>query len=209
MVHFTCPTISSAFHCSSHFVLKIDHFHYVSVENHRWKYGQEGFMWNPNIKAINVTKLVQMIFNSWFGYFEFGGYLPRGVTLSNRTSCRDLIPVNWSTRTWSIIQPEISSTKLHGPLFTCSITHSSFSANLCLCFSCIFIFLDILNMPKMGYAYYAKHNMPKMFLFSFVFNIKMATQKFTSLIHFLKMHTDMSAVTMQSNKIVSNEIKDS
>ena len=71
-----------------------------------------------------------------------------------------------------------------------------------LCFSCIFIFLDILNMSKMVYAYYAKHNMPELFLFSSVFNIKMATQKFTNLIIFLKMHTDMSAVTIQPNKIV-------
>ena len=31
------------------------------------KYGQEGFfllMWNPNIKAINITKLVKMLFNT-------------------------------------------------------------------------------------------------------------------------------------------------
>lgn len=54
----------------------------------------------------------------------------------------------------------------------------------------------------MVYAYYAKHNMPELFLFSSVFNIKMATQKFTNLIIFLKMHTDMSAVTIQPNKIV-------
>ena len=36
-----------------------------SVENHMWKYGQEGFfayiMWNPNIKIISMTKLVQII----------------------------------------------------------------------------------------------------------------------------------------------------
>ena len=25
-------------------------------------------VWNPNIKAMNITKLVQMPFNSWFGY---------------------------------------------------------------------------------------------------------------------------------------------
>ena len=32
-----------------------------------WKYAQEGFfslMWNPNIKAIDITKLVQMIFST-------------------------------------------------------------------------------------------------------------------------------------------------
>ena len=32
-----------------------------------WKYNQAGFfsqlMWNPNIKVMNITKLVQMIFS--------------------------------------------------------------------------------------------------------------------------------------------------
>ena len=37
----------------------------------------------------------------------------------------------------------------------------------------------------------------------------MATQKFTNFESFLKMHTDMTALTKQSNKIVSNEVKDS
>ena len=45
------------------------------------------------------------------------------------------------------------------------------------------------------------------------FNIKMATQKFTIfdkiLFVFFLMHTDMTSVTIQSNKIVSNEVKDS
>ena len=37
-------------------------------------------MWNPNIKVINVTKLVQMIFSTWFAYFESVGFLHGGVT---------------------------------------------------------------------------------------------------------------------------------
>ena len=36
----------------------------------------------------------------------------------------------------------------------------------------------------------------------------MATHKFTDFDVFLKMHTDMTAVTMQSNRIVSNDVKD-
>ena len=36
----------------------------------------------------------------------------------------------------------------------------------------------------------------------------MATQKFTNFEVFLKMHADMTTVTIQSNKLVSNEIKD-
>ena len=31
-------------------------------------------IWNPNIKVINITKLVQVIFNAWFGYLENGSY---------------------------------------------------------------------------------------------------------------------------------------
>ena len=30
-----------------------------------------------HIKALNITKLVQMIFSTWFGYFEYVGYLPQ------------------------------------------------------------------------------------------------------------------------------------
>ena len=55
--------------------------------------------------------------------------------------------------------------------------------------------------------------MPEMLLDFSIFNIKMATQKFTSfdkiLFVFFLMHTDMTSVTIQSNKIVSNEVKES
>ena len=30
------------FSCLSQFILKMEHFHYISVENHMWKYDQEG-----------------------------------------------------------------------------------------------------------------------------------------------------------------------
>ena len=46
-----------------------------------------------------------------------------------------------------------------------------------------------------------------MLLFSFIFSIKIATQKFTS-VDFFKMHVDMTAVTIQSNNTVFNEVKD-
>ena len=36
----------------------------------------------------------------------------------------------------------------------------------------------------------------------------MATQKFTNFGKFFLMHTDMTAVTIQSNKIVSSEVND-
>ena len=36
----------------------------------------------------------------------------------------------------------------------------------------------------------------------------MAIQKFINFDKFFEMHSDMTAVTIQSNKIVSNEVKD-
>ena len=49
--------------------------------------------------------------------------------------------------------------------------------------------------------------MLKYCVFSSIFNIKMAAQKCTNFDKFFKMHTDMTAVTIQSNKVVSNEVK--
>ena len=50
--------------------------------------------------------------------------------------------------------------------------------------------------------------MLKCCFFSSIFIINMAIQKFTSFGKFFLMHTDMTAVLMQSNKIVSSEVKD-
>ena len=59
-----------------------------------------------------------------------------------------------STQLWSIVQWEISSTKLHKPLLTHLISHSTFSIcctnHFFVCFSCVFTFLEII-----------KHNMLK------------------------------------------------
>ena len=159
-------------------------------------------MWNPNIKAIHITKLVQMIFKAWFGYFECIFYLPRGMMLIVLNYCFDLIAVNfnWSTQLWSIIQWEICSTKLLKPLLTRSISPSTFSihcTNLFLRFSYVFTFLEII-----------KHNMPKMLLFSSIFNVKMATQKFTNFDKFFfLMYADMTAVTYNLTKLFRMKLK--
>ena len=50
--------------------------------------------------------------------------------------------------------------------------------------------------------------MPKMLPILFHLNIKMAAQKFANYDKFFKMHTDMTAVTIQFNKIILNEVKD-
>ena len=65
-----------------------------------------------------------------------------------------------------------STKKLHKPLKTRSISHSTFSINCTNCFlrfSCVFTFLETI-----------KHSMPKMLHISFIFNVKMAAQKFTN-----------------------------
>ena len=93
VAHFACRTISSAPHYytvsnfshPSQFVLKTEHFPHVSVENHMQKYSQRAFFHltfvDPDNKVINLTKLVQIIFSAWCGYFEYVSYLPHGITL--------------------------------------------------------------------------------------------------------------------------------
>ena len=56
-------------------------------------------MWNPNIKAINITKLVQIIFSTWFGHFEYVGYLPHGIPFIVLSYCLDLITINFKRST--------------------------------------------------------------------------------------------------------------
>ena len=87
--------------------------------------------------------------------FEYVCYVPHGIMLIILNLCLDLMAINfnWSAQPWSIIQREISSMKLCKPLLTHSISHSTFSiycTKLCLHFSCIVTFLEII-----------KHNMPK------------------------------------------------
>ena len=88
----------------------------------------------------------------------------------------------------------ISTKKLRKSLLTCSVTqhllhavHKSFFA-----FRCIFTFFKTI-----------KHKC----CISSIFNIKMAAQKFTNFDKLL-MYADMTAITIQYNKIVLNEVKD-
>ena len=93
----------------------------------------------------------------------------------------------------------VNSTKnLHKPfLYIRLVTAPSPSTvQTSLCFSCVFTFLEI-----------KKHNNAEN-VFSSISSIKMDAQKFANFDKFLKMHADMTAVTIQSNKIVSNEVKD-
>ena len=159
---------------------------------------------DPMQSKQNITKLMQMVFNAWFGYFEYVGYLPRGITLIILNECLDLIAINfnWSTGPWSIIQWEISSTKFHKLLFD-MFNQSQHHFHMLykpffVCFRCIHTFLEII-----------KHNVLKMLLFLPWSVLKWLHRNSPILVSFfLKMHADMTAVTIQSNKLISNEVKD-
>ena len=172
-----CSTILYSTHFpSSQFVLKTEHFHYFAVENCMQKYSQESFftslMWNPNVKEINLAKLVQIIFNTWVGYFGYAGYLLCG---------KILIILNVSV--WSLTlqlvylktMEDCSAKNLQHKTVNhfwhiWSVTErSSYTAWIFFALSVVLTFLEII-----------KHNISKLLLFSHIFNIKMATQKFTN-----------------------------
>ena len=156
-------------------------------------------MWKPNITVIIdhcmmyiyiITDLVQMIFSTQFRYFEFVGYLLCGMML-----------IVFSVSIWlhstTIGLPDhgesssekISRTKPHKALLTHSVSDSSFSMYhtiLSLHFSCIFTFLKII-----------KHNMLKMLIF-FSSSVLKWLYKNSTIFLFFKMHSDMTAVTIQS-----------
>ena len=83
--------------------------------------------------------------------------------------------------------------------FDTLISHSSFSMHktffFFLHFSLTFIFLEII-----------KHNMPKCYFILPSSMLKWLHKNSPVLISTFKMHTDMTAVTIQSNRIVSNEV---
>ena len=113
-------------------------------------------MGNPSIKVINITKLVQMIFIAWRGYFEYVSYLLRGI---------DMIVLNvliWSLSTSIGISNWASSIEKstawnfanHFDMFDLVIFFIHCTNLFFLRFSCVFTFVEII-----------KHNMPKMLPF--------------------------------------------
>ena len=139
---------------------------------------------------INIAKLVQMIFSAWFGYFDYVGYLPCGITLiapnvsiwllltltglsNHGASSSEQSPAgnfaNYFWHVWSVTTPFPYTTQIFF---------------FFLCFSCVFTFLEII-----------KHNMLKILFLSSILNIKMAT-KIHQFCCFILMHTDRTAVTI-------------
>ena len=129
-------------------------------------------MRNPNMKAIHITKLVRMIFNAWFGYFEYVGYLPHGITLILLNYCFNLIGINFN---WSTYREALSSEKSPSWNITNhfwhirSVTAPSPHAAQIFFYVSVFTFLEIINIICR-----------KCCFFSSLFNITMATQKFTN-----------------------------
>ena len=117
-----------------------------------------------------------MIFNTWFGYFDYVGYLPHGIRLIVLNYYFDLIAINftWSTRPLEHrparnLQQEISQIIFN--TFDQSLHLRHTLHKFFVHFSCVFTFLEIM-----------KHNMTKMLLFSSIFITKMATQKLTNFV---------------------------
>ena len=91
LVHFACSMISSVPHYCIAYIFFIAHHDlfkngtfllHLSRELHLEIWSRRFFfplMWNPNIKAINIPKLVQMILSAWFGYFEYVSHLLHGI----------------------------------------------------------------------------------------------------------------------------------
>ena len=169
--------IVSTFNCLQ-FVLKTECLCFF-VENWMQKYSQEGFFptyVQPKHQSDEHTKngasdFQHLIWLFWVCQISLSWYN------IDYFQCFDLITINFNWCAWvgSIIQQEISSMKLHKPLLTHSVNHfsihfsipSPYTAQIFfLHFCCIFTLLEIIQ-----------HNM---LLFSSIFNIKMATQKFTN-----------------------------
>ena len=82
----------------------------------------------PNIKVINIIKLVQMIFNAWFGYFEYMHMAERWLFSVNVFIW--LLSTPNGPPHHGASSKEISSMKHHKLLLTCSISYSTFSTLL-------------------------------------------------------------------------------
>ena len=129
-------------------------------------------MWNPDIKTINITKLVPTIFKAWCDYFEYVSYLPHSIASTVLNECLNLITMdfNWSTQPWRIIQQKISSMKT-------SINHfwrvwpvtapSPYTTQVLFCVS-VALYLSRNNKYAENVA------------FPSILNCKMAAQKFTN-----------------------------
>ena len=122
-------------------------------------------MWNPNIKVINITRLVQVTFKARFGCSDYSGYLLPGITLIVLTECLDCHqPLHLTTEyclVWNL-QHETSQTTFDMFHQSQHLLHTEDKLFALFFLHCNYVltFLEIM-----------KHNMPKCCFFS-LFNIK-------------------------------------
>lgn len=130
----------------------------------------EGFLclltWNPNIKAINKLKLMQMIFNAWFRYLPFFAWC--------NIDCSQLM--FWSNcYQLQLVYPNLGAlSSQKSPAWNCKPLLDRHSRNLFAFQLHFYISVAI------------KHNLPKMLLFSSLWILKWLQKKSPILIHFLK-----------------------
>ena len=158
-----------------------------------WKYGSFSLIWNPKIRVINITKLAQMIFNFWFGYFE----------LWYNLNCSQLMSWSLSTLTDLLKCRALYSEKSQAWNFANHSSHVQLSQHFLhtLHRSFFLHFSVFLHFLKWKSIVYWKCHLPS------IFNIKMTAQKFTSFDVFKIVHTDRTAIIAQSNKTILDEVK--
>ena len=139
------------------------------------KYGQEGFFfsslsWNWNIEVMNISTLVQMIFDTWFGWvcwlfsvnvliwlLSTSTSLPdHGVSPSEITPARNVASCFWHVQ--SVPAPSLYTAQL-------------------------FFWVSVAFLPFLKWQ---NIECQKILLFPSIFNIKIATQKFTGFDNFFK-----------------------
>ena len=183
-IHFSLP-VTICF-TNGMFLLHLSRESYVEIWSRRF--------FSLNLHGTQISKLLAKLnWPKWFSVLDFDIRL--SLARCN-VDCSQLM--SWSNcYQLQLVYPTLE----HCPVKNLQhetvnhfwhAQHKSF-----LHFSCIFMFLVAI-----------KRNLPKMLLFSSLLNIKMTTQKVTNFDTFFKMHTHMTAVMIQSNKIVSNEVKD-
>ena len=166
--------------------------HFVVVFILGWPKSPFSFFCKRHFSFSPVTLLI------WI--FEYVGYLPCGIMLIILNSCLDwLLSTGVPTQPWSMVQREISSTKLQKPLLTHSISHYTFSNTAQI----FFAFHSCFYLSWNNKAYYAEN--AAYFLPSLI--LKWQPQNSPILITFFWVHIDITAVTIVSNKLL-NEVKD-
>ena len=138
-----------------------------------------------------------MIFSAWFGYFEYVSYQTHDIRLSVINALIRSLSTSTGLPNCGASSSKKSPARTSQTTFdtfyqTQHLLHLLHKSFFFLHFNRVFTFLEIIKHENVA--------------FCFIFNIKMAI--FTDLNFFKKMYTDMTAVTIESNKIVSNEVKD-